>query len=75
MKIISAKDQRIKELEDLTGANSNGQVISEFHLSARIAQEIHDIIDINMSAGMTETDFILRHDGSQIVIVESLNGY
>jgi hypothetical protein len=73
-RIISARDQRIKELEDLTRANSNGQINSELCLPAKLAQKIHDIIDINTSAGMTETDFILRHDGSQIFAVESLNG-
>jgi hypothetical protein len=72
-RIISARDQRIKELEYLTRANSNGQINSELYLPAKIAQEIHDIIDINRSAGVTETDFILRHDGNHIIAVESLN--
>jgi hypothetical protein len=74
VRLISLKDKRIKELEDLTGANSNEQINSELYLPAKIAQEIHDIIDINRTAGTTETDFILRHDGSQILAVESLNG-
>lgn len=73
-RIISARDQRIKELEDLTRANSNGQINSELYLPAKIAQEIHDALDIARSTGMTKTDFIIRHDGSQIVAVESLNG-
>lgn len=74
MRIISSRDQRIKELEDLTGVNSNRQTNSELYLPAKIAQKIYDIIDINTSTGMTETDFIIRHDGSQIVAVEILNG-
>jgi hypothetical protein len=41
-KIISLKDQRIKELEDLTRANSNEQINSELYLPAKFAQEIYD---------------------------------
>ncbi|HEU4824579.1 MAG TPA: hypothetical protein VFS97_14240 [Nitrososphaeraceae archaeon] len=74
VRLISLKDKRIKELEDLTGANSNEQINSELYLPAKIAQKIHDIIDINRTVGITEIDFILRHDGSQILAVESLNG-
>ena len=73
-KIISLKDQRIKELEDSINVNSDSQINSELYLPAKVAQEIHDTIDINTAVSMTETDFILRHDGSQIVEVESLNG-
>jgi hypothetical protein len=73
-KIISAKDQRIMELEGLTMSNSNWQINSELYLPAKIAGQIHDIINISKAASMSETDFILRHDGSQIIAVESLNG-
>jgi hypothetical protein len=73
-KIISARDQRIKELEDLTRSNSDWQINSELYLPAKIARQIHDIIDISKSASMSETDFILRHDGSQIIAVKSLDG-
>jgi hypothetical protein len=72
-RIISTKDQRINELEELIRTNSDLRVNSELYLPAKSAQEIHDIIDVNRSVGMTETDFILRHDGSHIVAVESLD--
>lgn len=73
-RIISAKDQRIEELEKLARRTSDWQVSSELCLPAKLAQEIHDIIDVNTSAGIRETDFILRQDGNHIVAVESLNG-
>jgi hypothetical protein len=72
MKIISLKDQQIKELED-SKANSNWHINSELYLPAKIAHKIYDVIDLTKSAGMAETDFILRHDGSQIVAVGSIN--
>jgi hypothetical protein len=74
VRIISTRDQRIRELEELARENSDLQVSSEIYLPAKSAQEIHDIIDVSKSVGMTETDFILRHDGSSIVAVESLDG-
>lgn len=73
-RIISAKDQRIKELEELTRANSDRHINSKLYLPAKLAQEIHDIIDVNISVGMTETDFILLYEENHIVAVESLNG-
>jgi hypothetical protein len=74
-KIISEKDQRIEELETLKlHASSSGQTNSELYLPYELAEEIYDIIDVNRAARTSKIDFILRHDGSRIIAVESLSG-
>jgi hypothetical protein len=69
-KVISEKDQRITELEDLI---SNRQINPQLYLPDKFAQEIHDTVDINRSAGKSKIDFILRHNRDCIIAVESLS--
>jgi hypothetical protein len=74
-KIISQRDQRIEELECTISQQSNSikQINPELYLPHKLAQEIHDTISVNQSVRISEIDFILRHDGRNIIAVESLS--
>lgn len=72
-RIISEKDSRIKELEDLIAQGNFRQLNSELYLSEKLAREIYNTIRIHGSKGILKTDFILRHDGHNITAVESLD--
>jgi len=74
-KIISEKDQRIEKLENMIlQQGGSSQIGLQLYLSNILAQQIHESVIINRSAGITETDFILRHDGNNVIGVESLSG-
>jgi hypothetical protein len=72
-RIISEKDSRIKELEDLAAQGNFGHLNSELYLPEKLAHEIYDAVRIQRSKGIQQIDFILRHDGRHITAVVSLN--
>jgi hypothetical protein len=75
VKIISQRDQRIKELECTISQQSNyrEQMYPELYLPHKLAQEIHDIVNENHATKISKIDFILHHDGNNIISVESLS--
>ena len=72
-RIISEKDSKIKELEDLATQGSLDQLKSELYLPSNFVQEIYDLVRIHGSKWILHTDFILHHDGRYITSIESLN--